>query len=215
MEKCVKEYLNDKCSKKPSAYHHGNLKEELLKQAVEVIHSEGIDALTLQVLASRLGTSRSAIYRHFSSKNDLLHNVMLFGFDMFDEVITPIFMMKSESVTQRFYLMGQAYINFAVQHPNLYRMLFGEKFQDMREESCDIEDEEQAKGFHALVALLAEGQETNQFQKQDPILQAQIIHALVHGLASLYIDGHIHIKDNLDDLYEITFKTITQGLLAN
>jgi flagellin-specific chaperone FliS len=93
-------------------------------------------------------------------------------------------------------------------------MLFGEKFQDIREESCDIEDEEQAKGFHALVALLVEGQETNQFQKQDPILQAQIIHALVHGLASLYIDGHIHIKDNLDDLYEITFKTITQGLLT-
>jgi len=212
MGKCLVELIKEKCLKKTSKYHHGNLKEELLKQAVEIIHTEGIDALTLQVLAARLGTSRSAIYRHFSSKDDLLHNVLLFGFEMFDEVIAPIFMQTQKSVTQRFYLMGKEYINFAIEHPNLYRMLFGDKFQSLREESCDIEDEEQAKGFHALVALLVEGQETNQFKKEDPMFIAQVVHAQVHGIASLYIDGHIHIKDNMDELYEVSFRTMLNGL---
>jgi len=212
MGKCLVEYIKDKCLKKTSSYHHGNLKEELLKQAVEVIHTEGIDALTLQVLATRLGTSRSAIYRHFSSKDDLLHNVLLFGFEMFDEVIAPIFMKKEQSVLHRLNLMGKEYINFAIEHPNLYRMLFGEKFQSLREENCDIEDEDQAKGFHALVALLVEGQETNQFKKENPMLLAQTIHAQVHGMAGLYIDGHMHIKDNMDELYEVSFRTMTDGL---
>jgi len=214
MEKCViLEFIKDKCQKKKSNYHHGNLKEELLQQAVQLIHEKGVDALTLQVLASKLGTSRSAIYRHFSSKNELMHNVMLYGFSMFDETISPIFEQKNESVEKRLYLMGKEYIKFALEHPNLYRMLFGEKFQDIREDGCDIEDEEQATGFHALIALLIEGQEKKEFRVQDPMSQAQTIHAMVHGLSSLCIDGHIHFSDKIDDLFEVYFKTMTQGLL--
>jgi len=215
MGKCIVEYIKDHCSKKTSNYHHGNLKEEMLKQAIEIIHTEGIDALTLSVLSKRLGTSRSAIYRHFSSKDELIQNVLLYGFELFDKKIAPIFLLKEKDVLERFYLMGKEYVQFAMEHPNLYRILFGERFQNIREESCDIEDEEQANGFHALVGLLVEGQEKGILKVDDPMLQAQIIHSMVHGLASLYIDGHIHVKDNIDDLFEMSFKTLTQGLIKN
>ena len=211
-KKCIISVLKDKCLKKTSTYHHGNLKEELLKLAVSIIQHEGIDAVTLQVLASKLGTSRSAIYRHFSSKDDLLHSVLEYGFNLFDEKIAPIFMQKEKSVIDRLYLMGEVYIQFAVDNPNLYRMLFGEKFQLLREETCDIEDEDEAQGFHALVGLLIEGQETKQFKSQDPFMLAQIIHAQVHGIASLHIDGHMHIQDNLSKLYEVSFKVMSEGL---
>ena len=215
MGKCLIEYIKEKCHKKTSNYHHGNLKEELLKQAVEIIHSDGIDALTLQVLATRLGTSRSAIYRHFSSKNELMQSVMRYGFELFDEKVAPIFLKKEESVISRLKNMGKEYINFALTHPNLYRMLFGEKFQEMREESYDIEDEDETNGFHALISLLMEGQELNQIRKEDAMLQAQTVHAVVHGMASLCIDGHIRVKDNIDNLFETSFNIITQGLLSN
>jgi len=215
MEKCaIVDFIKSKCQKKTSTYHHGNLKEELLQQAVNIIHEKGVDAVTLQVLASQLGTSRSAIYRHFSSKNDLMHNVLLYGFSMFDETISPVFMKKEENVKERLYLMGKAYIDFALEHPNLYRMLFGEKFQDIREEGCDMDDENKDSGFQALVALLMEGQEKNEFKVQDPMAQAQSIHAMVHGLASLCIDGHIKYSDKIDDLFEVCFKTMTEGLLS-
>jgi len=212
MGKCIIDYIKDQCSKKTSNYHHGNLKEEMLQQAVDIIHTEGVDALTLSALSKRLGTSRSAIYRHFSSKDELMHNVLLYGFELFDNKIAPIFSFKEKDVLERFYLMGKEYVKFAMEHPNLYRILFGERFQNIRKESCDIEDEEQANGFHALVGLLVEGQEKDILKVGDPMLQAQIIHSMVHGLASLYIDGHIHVKDNIDDLYEIAYKTLIQGL---
>ncbi|MCP4969468.1 MAG: TetR/AcrR family transcriptional regulator [Arcobacter sp.] len=215
MGKCVTEYLKDKCFKKTTNYHHGNLKEELLKQAVDIIQKDGIDSLTLSALSKRLGTSRSAIYRHFSSKNELIQDVLVYGFEMFDEVIAPVFKQEDQDVLKRLYIMGKKYIEFAKEHPNLYRMLFGEKFQIIREENCDIEDEEQAIGFHALVALLVEGEEKNLLKIDDPIFQAQIMHANVHGLASLFIDGHIHIKDNIDGLYETCFKTMTEGVILN
>lgn len=201
-------------AKKSVTYHHGNLKEELLNQSLYIIQTQSVDAVTLQALGNKLGTSRSAIYRHFSSKQDLLQNVITYGFDMFEKIISPIFMMKDKRVDERLYLMGETYINFAIENPNLYRMLFGEKYQDLREESCDITNEEQAQGFYALVNLLIEGHENNIFKVEDPILQAQAIHALVHGISSLYIDGHMHTQENIKELYDISFRTITTGLLV-
>jgi len=212
MEKCIIDYFKNECSKKTSNYHHGNLKEEMLKQAVEIIHNEGIEMLTLSVLSKKLGTSRSAIYRHFSSKDELMQNVLMYGFEMFDREIAEVFMKKDIDILTRLHTMGKIYINFGIEHPNLYRMLFGEKFQDMRAKACPIDDEEIAVGFHALVGLLKEAQQEEIFIIQEPMLQAHIVHSMMHGLISLYIDGHIHIKDNMDVLHEMAHLTLINGL---
>ena len=52
--------------KKSDTYHHGNLKEGLVQTALEMLGKEGLEAITLRELSARLGTSRSAIYRHFT-----------------------------------------------------------------------------------------------------------------------------------------------------
>lgn len=195
--------------KKTSKYHHGNLKEELLNQALSIIQSQGIDALTLKVLADNLGTSRTAIYRHFISKKDLLQSVIYYGFDLFEKELSPIFLIKEKTVLERLHLMGKIYIDFAIENPNLYRMLFGEKFQELRESNC----EENAEGFCTLMKLLEEGQETKLLKVESSFVQAQVIFSLCHGMASLYIDGHMGIRNNIKELYEVYFKTITCGLL--
>ena len=212
MAKCIIDYFKDQCSKKTSAYHHGNLKEELLQQSVEIINNEGIDTLTLSVLSKKLGTSRSAIYRHFSSKNELMEHVILYVFEILEKKISPIFTLDEKTSLEKLYFMGKEYIQFAIEYPNLYRMLFGDKFQVIRQDNCSIENEEQATGFYSLVNLLIEGQDKGLFKVEDPVFQAQIIHSMVHGLASLYIDGHTHIKDNIDELYETAYITLIQGI---
>jgi len=212
MAKCIVDYFKDQCSNKTSSYHHGNLKEEMLKQAVDIIHHEGIETLTLSVLSKRLGTSRSAIYRHFSSKDELMQNVLMYGFEMFETEISEVFKQKDIEIITRLHTMGKIYVSFAMEHPNLYRILFGEKFQDMRAEACPIEDEEKSAGFHALVGLLKEAQEKEIFIVQDPMLQAHVVHSMMHGLVSLYIDGHIHIKDNIDVLHTMAHDTLINGL---
>ena len=93
-------------------------------------------------------------------------------------------------------------------------MLFGEKYRDLREDNCDLNDEEQARGYHSLINLIFEAQEKGIFKKEcDALLITQTVHAMVHGLTILYIDGHIDIKDNIKNLYEVLFKTMTQGLM--
>lgn len=199
--------------KKMSNYHHGNLKEELLIQSLKIIQTEGIDSLTLQILASKLGTSRSAIYRHFSSKEDLIHNIIYFGFKKFEENLSPIFSMKNKSILEKLHLVGDKYINFAIENPNLYRMLFGDKFQDMRESSCNIEKDEHDGSFKSLINLFIKAQESTLIKKDNPITQTQILFSMCHGMSLLYIDGHMNIKENIKELYELSFETVKNGLL--
>lgn len=119
------------------------------------------------------------IQTFFFSKQDLLQNVIFFGFEKFEEKFSPIFQMKEKTVVERLYLVGIEYINFSIANPNLYRILFGEKFQEVRESNCDISEEENSEGFHALMKLLIEGQEAKLFNISNPMTQAQVIFSYV------------------------------------
>jgi AcrR family transcriptional regulator len=195
-------------------YHHGNLKESLVETALKIVETKGLESLTLREITNRLGTSRSAIYRHFDSKEALMQEVILAAFERLDRVITPTLLKKEQDVMIRFHNMGNAYIDFAIQNPAIYRMIFGHELQQQREESCDINDETQATGFHALIALLKEGQESGLFKKDDPMIQATVVWSMIHGLANLFIDGHLHVKENLEVIFNAGTKTLFEGLKA-
>ena len=199
-------------TKKTSPYHHGNLKESLLETALEMVDKEGLESVTLRDLTQRLGTSRSAVYRHFESKEALILGVIKRGYEQLDLLFTPIFQDTTQSVAERFEKMGRAYLDFAIAHPNLYRLLFGENFRQEREEICDYKDEKQATGVYALIGLLLEAQEERIIAQENPMIQAATVWASIHGLASLLIDGHLMMSDNLEAIYEYSQGVLLKGL---
>lgn len=198
--------------KKTSAYHHGNLKEELLQTALEMIDTDGLESITLRDLTQRLGTSRTAVYRHFASKEALILGVIEKGYEHLSLLFTPIFQDRSHSVEERFETMGRAYLDFAIKHPNLYRLLFGDKFRQEREEICDYKDETQAAGLYALIGLLTEAQEEGIIAHENPMVQAAMVWASIHGLASLLIDGHLLMSENIEAIYEYSIGVLLKGL---
>jgi len=198
--------------KKAAPYHHGNLKEELLQTALEMIDTDGLDSITLRDLTQRLGTSRTAVYRHFASKEALILGVIEKGYEQLDLTFTPIFQDKTRSVDVRFDAMGRAYLDFAIGHPNLYRLLFGEMYRKERAEICDYKDETQATGLYALIGLLLEAQEEGIIGEGNPMVQAATVWASIHGLASLLIDGHLLMSDNLEEIYSYSQGVLLKGL---
>ncbi|PHM16661.1 MAG: TetR family transcriptional regulator [Sulfuricurvum sp. PD_MW2] len=198
--------------KKSTSYHHGNLKEALIETALQTIDQEGLDAITLRDITEKLGTSRSAVYRHFASKEALIIGVIQRGYAQLDELFTPIFQDRTQSVQERFEKMGRAYLDFAIEHPNLYRLLFGENYRQEREEVCDYKDESQATGLYALIGLLLEAQEEGIIARADPMVQAATVWASIHGLASLLIDGHLMMRDNLEEIYRYSQAMVLNGM---
>ncbi|WP_164662206.1 TetR/AcrR family transcriptional regulator [Tropicibacter sp. Alg240-R139] len=67
--------------RKSSTYHHGDLREELIKEAIATIERTGVEALSLRGLAREIGVSHSAPMRHFPSRSALLSAIAQHGVD--------------------------------------------------------------------------------------------------------------------------------------
>jgi len=199
---------------KKNDYHHGNLKEEFLRIAFDFIHHEDVDKLTLKVLSDATGTSRSAIYRHFSSKDALMEEIIRRGFEEFDAITSPILLNQELPLVDRFYNTSKIYIQWAKENPNLYRLLFGRKYAYIREEILSIK-EESCDAFGALKKAVEEGQRAGILKKEDSLRQSVVIWASLHGLSSLIIDGFMEVDELSDDLVDDIFKSLLAGVISD
>jgi AcrR family transcriptional regulator len=199
---------------KKNDYHHGNLKEEFLAIAFEFIKDQDIDKLTLKVLSDATNTSRSAIYRHFSSKDALIETMIRKGFEQFDAAISPVLNETRKPIVDRFYLSGKQYIEYAKANPSLYRLLFGKKYAYIREEIMSLQDDE-CSGFGTLKKTIEEGQKSGIIKKENSFNQAVVVWSSLHGLASLIIDGFMDVETSYEVFYDNMFKSLLAGLITN
>jgi len=199
---------------KKNDYHHGNLKEDFLRIAFNFIKNEDVDKLTLKVLSDATATSRSAIYRHFNSKDALIEMMIIKAFEAFDDGISPILKEKEKSLVDRFYLSGKYYIEYAKQNPNLYRLLFGKKYAYIREDIMSLQDDD-CSGFGALKSAIEEGQQSGILKKESSYHQAIVVWSSLHGLSSLIIDGFMDVEALYEEFYNDMFKSLLSGLITN
>lgn len=195
-------------------YHHGNLKEEFLRIAFDFISKNDIEELTLKILSDATGTSRSAIYRHFASKDALIESMIKEGFDLFDSRLSPILGDTKRSLIERFYESGKKYIEFAKEHPNLYRLLFGRKYAPIRESIMTIKDED-CSGFASLKKAIEEGQQKGLLKKEDAFERTILLWSYLHGLASLIIDGFMDVDTISSHLYDTMFQDMLGSCVTN
>jgi AcrR family transcriptional regulator len=110
-------------------YHHGDLAEALVGEALERLRRDGAGQVSLRAVAQAVGVSPSAAYHHFPDKDALLHEVAHRGGDLLDRrVETALGAVEGEgeaALVQRMRAIGEAYIDFAVDEPNLFRHTFG------------------------------------------------------------------------------------------
>ena len=174
--------------KRANQYHHGDLSRALLHEALRTIDKGGVSALTLRAVGSRLGVSRTALYRHFADKAALLAAVATEGFRTL-RLHTRDAWERHGGGRSGFEAMGEAYVQFAVDHPSYYRVMFG---GHVRNASPDSElAKEGAAAFQVLVDALVSRQRQGEVRGDDPLALAQYIWATVHGIAMLAIDGQL------------------------
>src|SRR5690348_15474902 len=101
------------------SYHHGDLRQALLDAALELLEKQGPEALVLREVARRAGVSHNAPYRHFASREELLAGLAARGFGEFGKRV------QSAQGGGKGTGMGEAYVGFALEHPQLFRLMFG------------------------------------------------------------------------------------------
>ena len=108
----------------PRSYHHGNLKEALVRAALELIAEKGPAGFTFADAARWAGVSPAAPYRHFRDRDALLASVALQGFERFAAMLTTAWNDGKPDVLTAFDNLGKAYLAFARSEPAYYSAMF-------------------------------------------------------------------------------------------
>jgi AcrR family transcriptional regulator len=174
-------------------YHHGDLRNALVASAVRLIETGGTSAFSLREAARDVGVSANAAYRHFDDKSALMTAVAEFGFgQLATRMVTAMASAaagraKGPASVARFKAVGRAYVEFAIAHPELFRVMFGECGAECRraEPRPDAPENPWSLLGKSLDALVADGLLAAE-QRPGAELKAW---SVVHGFASLALDG--------------------------
>jgi AcrR family transcriptional regulator len=187
-----------RAAKKPAKpYHHGDLRRALLDEALRTIQRDGVEHLTLRTVGSALGVSRSALYRHFADKQSLLATVGTEGFRELRHDLADAWERNGHG-RPGFEAMARAYVGFAVAHPSHYRVMFGGFVQSAIKDDDFVAAAKAA--FQILVDSLVDQQNAGAIRRDDPMLMARFVWAIVHGTAMLIIDGQLTDAPSIEQL---------------
>ena len=100
-----------------------DFRERLCEAAERLFAERGPDAVTMRQLAAELGVSPMTPYRYFKDKDDILAAVRANGFDRFSEALERA-RDGAQGARARGAAVGQAYVDFAFQHPHTYKLMF-------------------------------------------------------------------------------------------
>lgn len=108
----------------PRGYHHGNLREALLRAALELIAEKGPAGFTFAEAARWAGVSPAAPYRHFRDRDELLASVALRGFEQFETALSGAWDDGRPDAFAALDRLGRAYLEFARTEPAYYSAMF-------------------------------------------------------------------------------------------
>jgi AcrR family transcriptional regulator len=108
----------------PRGYHHGNLREALIRAALELIAKKGTAGFTFAEAARFAGVSPAAPYRHFRDRDQLMASVALRGFEQFAGALTRAWDGGRPDAFVALERLGKAYLEFARTQPAFYSAMF-------------------------------------------------------------------------------------------
>jgi AcrR family transcriptional regulator len=172
------------------AYHKGNVRENLVRAAEDLLQQEGLSALSLRRVAREVGVAPSAVYNHFENREALLASVAANGYREITNLELTAYSSGDEpaEVVRRLVL---DYLQFAARNPELYRLMFS---ADMVAYRSNPELDEAGDSSFGLSVNWWYGDGTydrSKFATQYPL--ALSIWAFLHGICTLIIDGLVTI----------------------
>ena len=165
------------------------LRTLIIDAARELFVTHGVAAVTMREIAKRIGYSATSIYLHFADKEAVLRAICDTDFLALANSLKYI-MLIADPVA-RMSALGHGYAQFALSHPNHYRLMFmsARIAYDLEQSSIEKNSAEQDAYFQ-LRTVVTDVYNAGRFKEelQDVDLIAQTIWAGVHGVCSLEIN---------------------------
>lgn len=156
---------------------------DILAAATEMLLETGVEGMSLRQVAARAGYVPSALYNHFSSKDELVARVAMASVGLLGGYLGAV---PSGAALERLRGLGVAYVRFADDHPVEYRLIF-----DCLANPPHSWDDYVAVAhpFSLIVDTCREGLGSGELVDRDGVGAS----GLAYALWSL-VDGHVHLR---------------------
>ncbi len=210
--------ISKKKAAAPAAYHHGDLRNALVREGRRSLEENGVAELSLREVARRAGVSVAAPSRHFDGKEGLLSAIASDGFGELAAIRRSIADANLTALAKAREMM-RGYVRFALQNRGLFNLMVGPRIIDAKKHA-DLQAAT-SESFNMFSDALFELAAQTGWPAKSMDLVAHAAWAMEHGLATLILADRaprkgrdVDIETMIDFSIELLLSGITAGPAA-
>jgi AcrR family transcriptional regulator len=186
------------------------MRQTILDAAGELLLEQGDAGFSLRKIAERIGYSATTIYRYFRNRDDLIFAVTEEGFRRFGIALQEAFDSENEPL-ERVRALGRAYIDFGIENPVYYRVMFMLRPHLLTERQPDA-NEARIDSFGLLRAAVEQAVRSGATGPRDAEAVSDALWAVVHGVVSLGITMPFYTRDQAREIGDLALEFCASGL---
>ena len=171
------------------SYHHGDLKNALIKAGADILSKEGVSALSLRKVAHKAGVSHAAPYAHFADKQALIAAISTEGYKKLYEKIAQVAGQYQADPLRRLVEASWAYVQFALDEPDQFKVTLSGMIEKEQDYPAFVETARQT--FSLVVDIVAQCQQAGILRNGPADLVAVSAWSLIHGFVTLLLEHQV------------------------
>lgn len=185
-----------------------DFREQACIAASRLFAQRGTDGVTMRALAEVMGISPMKPYHYFRDKEEILAASVMRAFNRFVAAIEAV-EQEPRPPVEMAAAKRQAYLKFALDEPDAYRIMFEMPYPDFAKypELAEAVEEARLVMRRSMDALLSEG-----MVEGNPSTLGYVFWCALHGPVSLYLAGKLDSREQMEALIDMAIKGLLIGL---
>lgn len=186
-------------------------RDTILSCACDLFLEEGLEGFTMRRLAGRVGVTAPALYRHYEGREAVLLEVVGEAYRTLRDYLYRA--LEGTTPVERFARAGRAYLDFALQRPGYYQVLY------VSRDVIGLEGLPDEVATHACAIgqfwndRVRECMDSGILAEADPHEVSVTLWGHAHGLISLYLLGMLDVsEDKFREIYRNSAQRVLRGL---
>lgn len=169
---------------------------EIIEAAGRLLTSSGVSGLTIKNLAKEMGFSESALYRHFTSKEEIIVALLTYLADLMDERLSRL-IKGDEDPEEKFRKLFGSQVELFSKHPHFVVAVFSDGLMEESQKINVAILKIMTVNMKHLMPIILEGQQKKIFTNS--ITTEELVHIVMASFRLQMFKWRIaHFKFNLE-----------------
>jgi len=174
------------------------LKQDILDKSVEMISKQGSDNFSVRILSKALNVSHNALYKHYSSKQEVLIAVAAIGYLKLGDIYIGISNNNELDHFNRLKECTYACVRYIVDNSNIYKLMVDKELTTINKTENLVKAID--RNYSVLIGLAQKAIEDGHTNTTSPYSMVNTAWAVAHGIALLTLDNQFFIEEDLNSI---------------